>query len=197
LKGTMVLAPMCLTILLGVRVSQSLIVPQFVTRKDLPAQALVPPKPPGGGQAKAPILGDPGSNSPSSPSERQSEHSLCQISSIHIKAAGGNTRLYQAVEAKLTLKLSSTMELIVVSDGEKSDATLKVRADWQYGILDQISDTALIEVSLYHHTDSEMTQTLWPFATSGRQYQGDSDHVIDAIAQDLINDKRDRDRCKD
>jgi hypothetical protein len=186
---------MCLTIFLGLRISQSLIVPHFVTRTDLPALAPVPPNPTGGGQANASTLGDPGSNSTSSPSERQRALSLCQISSIHLKAASGNTQLYQAVEAKLTRKLSSTMGLIVVSDGEKSDATLKVRADWQYGILDRISDTALIEVSLYHHADSEMTRTLWPFATSGRQYQGNSDDVIEEIAQDLIKDKRDS--CKD
>jgi hypothetical protein len=183
LKGTISLAALCLTVFLGLRFSQSLMIPHIITQKDIPALTPASPNATGGRQSHSSTLGHSGGNENSSPSEQQQPPFLCEIS---IRPVGGNRQFYQAVETRLAHKLSpDTTRLRVVPYSEKRDAFLNIKADWQYGILGRIFDWALIEVRLADNTGK---QTLWPLTSGARQYQGNSDGVIDAIAQDMMRD---------
>jgi hypothetical protein len=183
LKGALSLAALCLMVFLGWRVSQSLMIPHIITQKEIPVLTPAFPNAKGGGQSHSSTLGHSGGNETSSPSEQQQPSSLCEIS---IRQVGGNRQFYQAVETKLAHKLSpATARLRVVPHNEESAVFLNIKADWQYGILGRIFDWALIDVRLADNTGK---QTLWPLTSSARQYQGNSDGVIDAIAQDLIRD---------
>ena len=191
-KSATAFAAPLLTILLGLVVSETLMTSRTITRKDIPIPKPASPQASAKGSSHGPTLGRPDGSSSSSPSEMQTPPLLNEISKLRIKVIGENPELNQVVETRLVRRLSTAAaKLTVINDKTKTDATLKVVADWRYGILGRISDTAVLEVGLYSGADDESNEAIWPRSTHGRQYQGSSEDVVDAIAQDLIDARRD------
>jgi hypothetical protein len=121
---------------------------------------------------------------PNSGTKRQ----LCHIHDLYIEMNGGNSRLYQTVKSQLAGKLSSSgIKLAAAPEKASTGVTLKIKANWRYGVLGRMSDTTVIEAVLYSAAGDDQGSILWPPDASGRQYQGSCENVIGAIAEDLEN----------
>ena len=60
-----------------------------------------------------------------------------------------------------------------------------IKANWHHGVLGRITDTTVIEAGLYSAAGDDQGPILWPPDTSGRQYQGRCEDVVEGITQDL------------
>jgi hypothetical protein len=190
-KWPLALASSCLIVFLGLVASQAVMFHYKYTRKDLPQPASVAIKPKGGDSLPPKTLGGSvgadHSNLPDSGTKRQ----LCNRHDLYIKMNGGNSQLYQTVESQLARKLSSSgIKLAAAPEKASTGVTLKIKASWRYGVLGRVSDTAVIEAGIYSAAGDDQGSILWPEDTGGRQYQGSSENVIGAIAEDLIEAMR-------
>jgi len=179
----------------GLAALQAVMFSYKVAWNDLPPPALGA-HPTGGGISPPPgTLGSPGSGALSNPSDSGKRRQLCEIHDLRIEMNEGNAQLYETVRSQLEQKLSSPdIGLSVATDKAKTGATLKIKASWRYGVLGRISDTTVIEVGLYLTSGDNQGYALWPSATNGRQYIGNSEDVIERIASDL--DRARREDCK-
>jgi hypothetical protein len=187
-KLPLALASSCLIVFLGLIALQAVTSSYKITWKDLPQPALVAPLKKGGGSPQPKTLGVPGVQASSKLPNSGTKHQLCQIHDLYIEMNGGNSQLYQTVKSQLARKLaSSDIKLAAAPEKASSGVTLKIKASWRYGVLGQMSDTTVIEAGLYSAAGDDQGSILWPPDTSGRQYQGSCENVIDAIATDLID----------
>jgi hypothetical protein len=186
-KWSLALASTCLIVFLGLIALQAVTSSYKLTRKDLPQPALVAPGTNGGDSPPPKTLGVPGVEAHSNLPDSGTKHQLCQIHDLYIEMNGGNSQLYQTVRSQLARKLSSSdIKLSAAPEKASTGVTLKIKASWRYGVLGQMSDTTVIEAGLYSAAGDDQGSLLWPPDTSGRQYQGSCENVIEAIATDLI-----------
>jgi len=194
-KWSLALASSCLMVFLGLIALQAVMFSQLIIRKDLPQPAVVAPGPKGVDTPKLRTLGGPGGDPPSNSPDSGTKHQLCNIHDLYIEMNGGNSQLYQTVKSQLARKLSSSdIKLAPAPEKASAGVTLKIKAIWSYGVLGRMSDTTVIEAGLYSAAGDDQGPILWPPDTSGRQYQGSCENVIDAIAMDLI--EATRENCK-
>jgi hypothetical protein len=119
------------------------------------------------------------------------KHRLCQIHDLYIEMNGGNSQLYQTIESQLASKLASSgIKLAAAPEKASTGVTLKIKANWRYGVLGRMSDKTVIEAGLYSAAGDDQGSILWPPGYSGRQYQGSFENVTGAIAEDLIEARR-------
>lgn len=188
-KWPLALASSCLTVFLGLAALQAVMF-STVTTNNIPPPALGAIGIAGGSPPPG-TLGGPVIAAASNPSDSGKRRRLCEIHDLRIEMNGGNSQLYEAVKSQLAHKLSSPdIGLSVATDKAEMGATLKIKASWRYGVLGRISDTTVIEVGLYLTTGDNQGYTLWPAATNGRQYIGNSEDVIEIIASNLNRAKR-------
>jgi hypothetical protein len=185
-KWPLALAATCLMVFFGLAALQAAMFSYKVTRNDLPPPALGAIGIVGDSHPKG-TLGGPGGEPPSNLPNSRTKHQLCHIHDLYIEMNEGNSQLYQTVRSQLAGKLSSSgIKLAAVPEKASTGVTLKIKANWRYGVLGRISGTTDIEVGLYSAAGDDQGSILWPTATSGRQYQGSCDNVIGEIAMDLI-----------
>jgi len=188
-KWALALAATCLMVFFGLAALQAVMF-STVTRKDLPPTALGALQTSGGSLPRG-TLGSPGGRTLSNPSDSGKRRPLCEIHDLRIEMNEGNSQLYEAVKSQLAQKLlSPDIGLSVATDKAETGATLKIKAIWRYGVLGRISDTTVIEVGLYLTTGDNQGYALWPAGASGRQYNGNSEDVIEMIASDLNSARR-------
>lgn len=187
-KWSLALAISCLMVFLGLVTVQAVMFSHRYTWIDLPQPASVTTPKIKGSSPPQKTLGVPGveanSNLPNSRTKRQ----LCRIHDLYIEMNGGNSQLYQTVKSQLAGKLASSgIKLAAAPEKASTGVTLKIKANWRYGVLGRMSDTTVIEAGLYSAAGDDQGSILWPHDTSVRQYQGSSENVIDGIATDLID----------
>jgi len=187
-KWLLALTSSCLIGFLGLINMQPVMLSYKITRKDLPQPALVaPPTKLGTGHK----LGGPGGTAPSHSPNSETKQQLCQIRNVYIEMNGGNSQLYQTVRSQLARKLSSAgIKLAAAPEKANARAALMIKADWLHGVLGRITDTTVIEAGLYSAAGDDQGPILWPPDTSGRQYQGRCEDVVEGITQDLIEATR-------
>jgi hypothetical protein len=191
-KWSLALASSCLMVFLGVIALQAVMFSftYKVTRNALPPPALGAPLK-GGGSPTPGKLGGPGGESPSNSHKSGTKHQLCNIHDLYIEMNGGNSQLYQTVKSQLARKLSSAgIKLAAAPEKANARAALMIKANWQHGVLGRITDMTVIEAGLYSAAGDDQGPILWPPDTSGRQYQGRYEDVVEGITQDLIEATR-------
>jgi hypothetical protein len=190
-KWPLALASSCLIVFLGLIALQAVPSPYMLTRTDLPQTASVAPPKKGGGSSPEKTLGGPVIAAPSKSPNSGIKHQLCQIRDLYIEMNGGNPQLYQTVKSQLAGKLASyDIKLAAAPEKASTGVTLKIKANWRYGVFGRMFDTTVIEAGLYSAAGDDQGSILWPPGASGRQYQGSFENVIDAIAEDLIEARR-------
>ena len=193
-KWALALAGACLMVFFGLAALQAVMF-STVTRNDIPPPALVAPGTNGGDSQHPGMLGSSYSEAPSSLPDSGTKRRLCNIHDLYIEMNGGNSRLYQTVKSQLAGKLSSSdIKLAAAPEKVSTGVTLKIKANWRYGVLGRMSDTTVIEAGLYSAAGDDQGSILWPPGASGLQYQGSCENVIGEIASDLI--KAMRENCK-
>jgi hypothetical protein len=186
-KWPLALAATCLMVFFGLAALQAVMFSYKVTRNALPPHALGAHLPSGGVSPTPGTLGGPGGKSPSNLPNSETKRQLCHIHDLYIEMNGGNSQLYQTVKSQLARKLSSSdIKLAAAPEKASTGVTLKIKAIWSYGVFGRMSDTTVIEAGLYSSAGDDPGSILWPPDTSGRQYQGSCENVINAIAEDLI-----------
>jgi hypothetical protein len=194
-KWSLALASPCLIVFLGLIALQSVKSSYMLTRKDLPQPALPAPAAKAGDNPTQKTLGGSAGATALNLPNSGAKHQLCHIHDLYIEMNGGNSRLYQTVKSQLAGKLSSSgIKLAGAPEKASMGVTLKIKANWRYGVLGRISDTTVVEAVLYSAAGDDQGSILWPTATSGRQYQGSCENVINAIDNDLIDAIREN--CK-
>jgi hypothetical protein len=194
-KGLLALASSSLIVFLVLIALQSVRSSYMLTRKDLPQPASVTHKTSGGNSPPQNTLGGPVNAAPSNLPNPETKRQLCHIHDLYIEMNGGNSRLYQTVKSQLAVKLASSgIKLAAAPEKASTGVTLKIKADWRYGVLGRMSDTTVIEAGLYSAAGDDQGSILWPHDTGGRQYQGSCENVINEIDTDLI--EAIRENCK-
>jgi hypothetical protein len=194
-KRSLALASSCLIVFFGLAALQAVKFSDRLTRNNLPQPALVAPPTNKGDSLPPKTLGGHGGEAPSNLPNSGTKPQLCHIHDLYVEMNGGNSQLYQTVTSQLARKLSSSdIKLAAAPEKASTGVTLKIKANWRYGVLGRVSDTTVIEAGLYSASGDDQGSVLWPPATSGRQYQGSCENVIDAIAEDLVDAMREN--CK-